>query len=40
MISMSNTTCPIDYFKLFFTDGLIEHIVKCTNDYARIAIKK
>ena len=35
-----NTTCPIDYFKLFFTDGLIEHIVKCTNDYARIAINK
>ena len=28
-----NTTRPIDYFKLFFTDGLIEHIVKCTNDY-------
>ena len=35
-----NTTRPIDYFKLFFTDELIQHIVKCTNDYARIAINK
>ena len=35
-----NTTQPIDYFKLFFTDRLIEHIVKCTNDYAHIAINK
>ena len=33
-----NTTCPIDYFKLVFTDAIIEHIVKCTNDYARIQI--
>ena len=35
-----NTTRPIDYFKLFFTDSIIDHIVKCTNDYARIAINK
>ena len=35
-----NTTCPIDYFKLFFTDPIIEHIVKCTNDYVRIEINK
>ena len=35
-----NTTRPIDYFKLFFTDAIIEHIVKCTNDYARIQITK
>ena len=26
--------------KSFFTDSLIEHIVKCTNDYARIEINK
>ena len=35
-----NTTRPIDYFKLFFTDSIIEHIVKCTNAYARIEIEK
>ena len=35
-----NTTHPIDYFKLFFSDSLIEYIVKCTNDYARIEINK
>ena len=35
-----NTTHPIDYFKLFFTDSIIDHIVKCTNDYAHIAINK
>ena len=35
-----NTTCPIDYFKLFFTDPIIEHIAKSTNDYARIEINK
>ena len=32
-----NTTHPIDYFKLFFTDSIIDHIVKCTNYYASIA---
>ena len=35
-----DTTRPIDYFKTFFTDSIIEHIVKCTNDYARIEIHK
>ena len=35
-----NTTRPIDYFKLFFTDALILHIVKCTNDYVLIEINK
>ena len=35
-----NTTHPIDYFKLFFTDSIIDHNVKCTNDYAHIAINK
>ena len=35
-----NATHPIDYFKLFFTDPIIEHIVKCTNDYACIEINK
>ena len=35
-----NTTHPIDYFKLFFTDKIIQHIVNCTNDYACIAINK
>ena len=35
-----NTIHPIDYFKLFFTNELIQHIVKCTNDYACIAINK
>ena len=35
-----NTTHPIDYFKLFFMDSIIEHIVKCTNYYAHIEINK
>ena len=35
-----NTTRPIDYFKLFFTDAIIEHIAKCTNHYACIEINK
>lgn len=34
-VSSSNVKCELDYFQLFFTDQLIEQIVRETNRYAR-----
>ena len=36
----SDTSHPVDYFKLFFTEELIDSFVKYTNEYARIHINK
>ena len=38
--TFSDTSVPLEYFKLFFTDSLIEKIVKYTNQYAHIQITK
>ena len=34
--SFNNTSKPINYFKFFFTDEVIEDIVRFTNQYAQI----
>ncbi|KAH8034233.1 hypothetical protein HPB51_021903 [Rhipicephalus microplus] len=34
-VSSSNVKCELDYFQLFFTDQLIEQIVRETNRYTR-----
>lgn len=35
-----NITKPLDFFKLYFTDILIDQIVKTTNEYAQIKISE
>ena len=38
--NFSDTSHPADYFKLFFTEELIESFVKYTDEYARFHINK
>ena len=38
--NFGDESCAIDYFQLFFTDSMINDIVKFTNQYAQIEIAK
>ena len=38
--NFGDESCAIDYFQLFFTDSLINNIVKFTNQYAHMEISK
>ena len=37
---MNENNTPLDFFKLFFDNKVMNYIVDCTNDYAKSKISK